>query len=266
MESAGPRLCNVTPGIMNVPSLTRLETCNSNLEFDLSLISLGGLPNLTSLTCKGCPMVTGALLSLRPIMNSLGSLHLAHCPGVTGSLDDLGDFSMLVTLLLGYCPGLSGSVGDIGPGDFPALRAFSVFGSSGIVGSTFLSNDSQGAWEHFLAQPGRNFELRFDSGFGNDLVFDTLEAAAETEIQMEPHSAFISRHTGGVYYKRNNLPFMGDRNPVSGNVYTKQWRELSHRAKSLRAFEFDKAVHSDERPDITYDFPICPYMYVAFHD
>eukprot|EP00977_Amphora_coffeiformis_P008806 scaffold1992_cov187-Amphora_coffeaeformis.AAC.24 len=86
---------------------------------DLSWLS--GLPNLEELDCSCCFSVTGDLSDLRIFRDRMTKLMLEGCDHVTGSMEDLYDFSVLRQFDLSRCNKISVEIQTIRDTDFLAL-------------------------------------------------------------------------------------------------------------------------------------------------
>jgi hypothetical protein len=112
------------PCIFRFQNLQSLDLLlNIRLVWDLELLS--GLPSLRRLYCPHNYSLTGDLRSIRVLSKTLIELNLSYCEQVTGSLEDVEDFSLLEILDVDGTK-VSGDIGEIGPRDFLTLKELSI--------------------------------------------------------------------------------------------------------------------------------------------
>jgi hypothetical protein len=112
---------------------------NTRLKWDLAMLS--GLPNLKELCCPHNHNLTGNLRSVRVLRRTLVALKLCHCGEVTGSLQDVADFPLLVLLGVSATK-VPAEIGAIGPNDFLSLKELEFGNGIGGRGDLMAIKDA----------------------------------------------------------------------------------------------------------------------------
>ncbi len=121
------------PFLFNFPLLQKLNFNGcSHLKWDLEM--LGGLPLLKELYCWGKNRLTGNIISLRVLKDTLEKVEITSCSRVVGNFIDLADFPHLKKLDLRNTA-VRGDIRDIGENDFSSLEELDlprgVYGAMG---------------------------------------------------------------------------------------------------------------------------------------
>jgi hypothetical protein len=108
------------PVLFNFPLLQKLTTRDCHhLKFDLEMLS--GFPLLKELDCWHSYGLTGNIISLRVLKDTLEKVKIHNCDHFEGNFMDLADFPHLKELSL-YETAVTGDIRDISESDFSSLE------------------------------------------------------------------------------------------------------------------------------------------------
>lgn len=134
LELFRPELNGRYPFLFNsfpLLQILRIRSCD-NLKWDLAM--LAGFPVLKEFHSDANYHLTGNIISLRVIKDTLEKVNIRWCSRVEGNFMDLADFPRLKELKLGKTA-VTGDIRDIGENDFSSLEQITlpegVYGGKG---------------------------------------------------------------------------------------------------------------------------------------